>query len=172
VCPSIDLAACADAVGEPRNFIYEWHFVANLKGRMRRKARLFPERYPLNGMDGVSSVREFDDVITARFCGFRDADDYYARSSARPVLAAIRVPTLILTAQDDPMVPYAPFLDPALQSNPNITVVAPRHGGHCAFLARDSGEERFWAEARIVEFCEQRSELGARKSRTNSQESM
>jgi len=158
VCPSIDLAACADAVGERRNFIYEWHFVANLKQRMRRKARLFPDRYPLDGINRVRSVREFDDVITARFCGFRDADDYYARSSARRVLAAIHIPTLILTAQDDPMVPYAPFLDPALQSNPNIAVIASRHGGHCAFLARDSGEERFWAEARIVEFCQQQSQ--------------
>ncbi len=163
VCPSIDLAACADAVGQPRNFIYEWHFVASLKRRMRHKARLFPERYPLDGMNRVHSVREFDDVITARFCGFRDADDYYARSSARRVLAAIRIPTLILTAQDDPMVPYAPFLDPALRSNPNITVVAARHGGHCAFLARYPGEERFWAEARVAEFCEAQSELLARK---------
>ena len=163
VCPSIDLAACADAVGEPRNFIYEWHFVASLKRRMRYKARLFPERYPLDGIGRVRSVREFDDVITARFCGFRDADDYYGRSSAQRVLAAIRVPTLIITAQDDPMVPHAPFLDSSLQLNPNITVVAPRHGGHCAFLARDSGEERFWAEARIVEFCEQQLERVAGK---------
>jgi predicted alpha/beta-fold hydrolase len=172
VCPSIDLAACADAVGQPRNFIYERHFVASLKKRMRHKARLFPERYPLDGMGRVRSVREFDDVITARFCGFRDADDYYARSSARHVLASIRIPTLILTAQDDPMVPYASFLDPVLQSNPNIKVVAARHGGHCAFIARFSGEERFWAEARIVEFCEQQSERVAGKSRANSQESI
>ena len=161
VCPSIDLAACADAVGEARNFVYERHFVASLKKRMRRKAQLFPQRYPLDGMGRVRSVREFDDVITARFCGFRDADDYYARSSAQRVLATIRIPTLILTAQDDPMVPYAPFLDPSLQSNPNITVIAPSRGGHCAFLARDSGEERFWAEARIAEFCEQLSFLVA-----------
>jgi predicted alpha/beta-fold hydrolase len=161
VCPSIDLGACADAVGQARNFVYEWHFVASLKKRMRRKAELFPERYPLDGMGRVRSVREFDDVITARFCGFRDADDYYARSSAQRVLAAIRIPTLILTAQDDPMVPYAPFLDPSLQSNPNITVIAPSRGGHCAFLARDSGEERFWAEARIAEFCEELSRLTA-----------
>ena len=130
---------------------------------MRRKARLFPERYPLDGLGSVRSVREFDDVITARFCGFRDADDYYTQSSARRVLAAIRVPTLILTAQDDPMVPYAPFLDSSLQSNSSITVIAPRHGGHCAFLARDSGEERFWAETRIAEFCEQLSRNAATK---------
>jgi uncharacterized protein len=157
VCPSIELAACADAIGKSRNFVYEWHFVRSLKRRMRLKASLFPNRYPLDGLEGVRSVREFDDVITARFCGFRNADDYYARSSASRVMAAIRVPTLVLTAQDDPMVPYTPFLDPVLQSNPCLTLLAPRHGGHCAFVSREDGDERFWAEARVVEFCANQS---------------
>jgi uncharacterized protein len=157
VCPSIELGACADAIGRRRNFVYEWHFVRSLKRRMRLKASLFPERYPLDGLNGVRSVREFDDVITARFCGFRNADDYYARSSASRVIAAIRVPTLVLTAQDDPMVPYTPFLDPALQSNPFLKLLAPRYGGHCAFVSREDGDERFWAEARVVEFCANQS---------------
>ena len=159
VCPALDLAACAEAIGEPRNWVYERHFVKSLKQRMRRKARLFPERYPLNGLEQVSSVWEFDDVITARYCGFRDAADYYTRSSARRVIAQIRVPTLILAAQDDTMVPYSPFLDPALQANPYITFVAPPNGGHCGFIACESGDERFWAEARVVEFCAAQSAL-------------
>ncbi len=163
VSPSIDLAACADAVGQPHNFIYERHFVRSLKKRMRHKARLFPQRYPLDGLGRVRSVRQFDDVITARFCGFRDADDYYARSSAQRVLAGISVPTLILTAQDDPMVPFASFTDPAIRANPHITLVAPRYGGHCGFLARASDGERFWAEARIVEFCRVHSRIENRK---------
>jgi predicted alpha/beta-fold hydrolase len=161
VSPAIDLAACADAVGETRNFLYERHFVRSLKQRMRQKARLFPERYPLDGLDRVRSVREFDEVITARFCGFRDADDYYTRSSARRVLAAISVPTLILAAQDDPMVPFVSFSDPAIAANPHITLVGPRYGGHCGFLSRGSDGERFWAEARIVEFCLDHSQIGA-----------
>ena len=159
VCPSIDLAACADAVGERRNFIYEWRFVASLKQRMRYKASLFPDRYPLNGLEGVRSVREFDEVITARFCGFCGADDYYSRSSALRVLTDIRVPALILTAQDDPMVPYRPFLDPVIRNNLNITLLAPRNGGHCAFVSSEWGANRFWAESRVVEFCVAQSEL-------------
>ncbi len=153
ISPALDLAGCARALGRPQNWIYERHFVKKLKQRMRRKAKLFPDRYPLNGLGRVSSVREFDDAITARFCGFRDAADYYARASAIRVIGTIRVPTLIITAQDDPMIPYSPFLEPALQSNPNITLMAPRHGGHCAFLGREGGDERFWGEARVVEFC-------------------
>ena len=100
----------------------------------------------------MRTVREFDDAITARYCGFRDAADYYAQSSALRVAAGIRLPTLIVTAQDDPFVPFASFSSPALTNNPNIRVFAPEHGGHCAFLSRYAGEERYWAEARIMEF--------------------
>src|SRR5579864_478785 len=144
ICPSCDLAACANAIDSPQNRIYSRHFVQRLKQRMRTKAELFPGLYPLNGLDRVRSVREFDDAITAPHCGFRDADDYYGRCSALPLLGKIRVPTLLLTAQDDPMVPYASFAAPNLRENSRITFEAPRHGGHCAFIAREPGEERFW----------------------------
>jgi predicted alpha/beta-fold hydrolase len=153
ICPSCDLAACADAIGAPRNVLFERHFVRRLKQRMKKKSQLFPGRYPLDGLSRVRSVREFDDVITARFCGFRDADDYYARSSALPLLGNIRVPTLLLVAQDDPMIPFRSFDAQVLGRNPHLELVAPEHGGHCAFISRESGDGRFWAESLIVEFC-------------------
>ena len=159
VAPAFDLAACADALAEPRNFVYEMHFVRRLKDRMRRKRRLFPDAFPVDGMGGIRSVRDFDEAITARFCGFAGAADYYARSSARQLLGNIRRPTLIITAANDPFVPVGTFDDVALRANPNITLVAPAHGGHCAFISRESGDERFWVEARIVEFCRKQSRL-------------
>jgi predicted alpha/beta-fold hydrolase len=103
-------------------------------------------------MAGVRTLREFDDVITAKYCGFLDATDYYAKSSASRVAADIRVPALIVTAQDDPFVPFASFADLAIANNPNIQLVAPTHGGHCSFISRYSGQERFWAENCIMEF--------------------
>jgi uncharacterized protein len=162
IAPALDLAACADALAEPRNFVYERHFVRRLKRRMRLKASLFPELFPLQeigGFDGIASVRDFDQLITARFCNFRGASDYYAQSSAAAVVAAIRLPTLILTSKDDPFVPFESFQNLAIRDNPDITVVATEHGGHCAFISRERGAERFWAEARIVEFCETKSRL-------------
>jgi uncharacterized protein len=159
ICPSCDLGACADAIGEMRNRVYERRFVKMLKARMVRKAAMFPERYVLNDIDKVGSVREFDDAITAKFCGFRDADDYYTKSSALGLLAKIHVPTLLLTAQDDPMIPFRSFDAAKLGANPKITLEAPRHGGHCGFIARGGNGERFWAEARIVEFCREHSQL-------------
>src|ERR1700722_16171395 len=152
VCPSLDLGVCADAVGLPQNFIYQEHFVRNLKKRMLRKAKLFPGKFDLSPMARLRTLREFDDKITAKYCGFLDAADYYARSSALRVAAQIHVPTLILTSQDDPFVPFASFSDPALVNNAHIRVIASEHGGHCAFLSRHAGGERFWAEARIMDF--------------------
>src|SRR3984885_8458706 len=135
VAPCFDLAACVDALGEARNFVYSQHFVRRLKGRMRRKARMFGGIYSLEALGRVHSVRDFDEIITARYCGFAGADDYYARSSAVGVLEKIRVPTLILTAQDDPFVPFATFECEAIRANPCIRLEAPEHGGHCAFIS-------------------------------------
>ncbi len=152
VGPALKLALCVDAVDRPSNFVYQRHFVSGLKDRMRRKAKLFPGMFDLARMARVRTLREFDDVITATYCGFRDASDYYARSSALRVVSEIRVPTLVVTAQDDPFVPFASFSDPSLAKNPQIRLIAPSHGGHCAFISRHGGEDRFWAEARLVEF--------------------
>jgi uncharacterized protein len=162
VAPALDLAACADALAEPRNFIYERHFVRRLKRRMRLKASLFPELFPLKEItefEWIATVRDFDELITARFCDFRGASDYYARSSASVVAAAIRLPTLIITSKDDPFVPYRPFQNPAITGNPNITLVATERGGHCAFISRERGVGRFWAEVRIVEYCRNMSRV-------------
>jgi predicted alpha/beta-fold hydrolase len=154
-------------LSKPRNFIYEHHFVTRLKRHMRHKASLFTDLYPLHAVPGfprIRTVREFDDVITARYCGFEDASDYYARSSASQVVAEIRVPTLIIAAKDDPFVPFEPFQDPTILGNRWITLMAPEHGGHCAFISQEDGPERFWAEARIVEFCRNNSELASSSS--------
>jgi len=161
VCPTLDLAACVDALAAPGNGLYEWHFVRGLKARMRRKARWFAGRYDLSGMDGLRTVREFDDVITAPYSGYRDAVDYYHRASAVRVARAISVPTLIITAQDDPFVPFGSFQVPDIASNAHIRLLAPERGGHCGFISRAGGTERYWAEARVVEFVSDHAAAGA-----------
>ncbi|HXN17947.1 MAG TPA: alpha/beta fold hydrolase [Candidatus Binatus sp.] len=161
IAPALDLAACADALAQPRNFLYNRHFVKSLKKHMRYKSSLYPGLFPLEfaAFRRIRTVRDFDDVVTARFCGFQDAADYYKRSSASKLLSAIRCQTLILTAQDDPFVPFGPFQNSAIQENPHITLIAPPHGGHCAFISEERGADRFWAEARIVEFCLDQSSM-------------
>jgi uncharacterized protein len=122
--------------------------------RYARKQKMYPERYRLNGQGRIRTVRQFDEVITAPQFGYRDAQDYYDQVGAKRVAAEVRVPLLMITAQDDPFVPYASFLAARITDNPAIRFIAPRHGGHCAFISKHSGAERFWAEQRIVDFCE------------------
>src|SRR5580692_286846 len=154
VCPAMDLGACADALELRENFFYQRHFVKGLMARYARKAELFPKRYPKNGFGPVRSVREFDDKITAPQFGYRDAQDYYDAVGAKKVVAQVCVSMLMITAQDDPFVPYGMFLEANPARNPAIKFVTPEHGGHCGFISKRSGAERFWAEQRIVEFCD------------------
>jgi len=152
VCPALDLAACADALEKPENFFYQRHFVRKLLQRYAVKSALFPALYSPNGFGPIRTVRQFDDAITAPHFGFRDAQDYYQHSSASNVVPNIRVPTLVLTAQDDPFIPCAPFLSCGIPQNSAITFEAPARGGHCAFLSSHPGSRRFWAEQRILSF--------------------
>jgi len=160
VCPAMDLAACVDAIHEPRNAFYERYFVRNLIKRYRRKVELFPQHFTLNGVESIRTIREFDDVITAPYCGYGNAVNYYDRASAKHVLRSIAVSALVITAQDDPLVPHASVRRAELLANSRITLLDPQHGGHCAFISRHGGgDERFWAECRVVEFCRRSSAL-------------
>ena len=153
VSPTMDLAACVDALERRSNLAYEFNFVRNLKARMRRKADAFPGAFELDRLSRIWTVRTFDEVYTAPHHGFRDAADYYHRASALRVVDRIRVPALILTAADDPFVPTGAFQDPAVTTNPNVSVVVTRHGGHCAFVERpEDGYDGYWAEREIVRF--------------------
>lgn len=152
VSPAVDLAACADALHRPGNRLYEWNFLWGLKRRLRRKARLFPGRYQLDGLRSLRSVRDFDDRVTARYCGFTGADDYYHRSSAARVAERIAVPTLIVHSQDDPFVPFTPETREKLLANPHVRLLETVGGGHCAFLAPADGYDGRWAEREVVRF--------------------
>jgi predicted alpha/beta-fold hydrolase len=155
VCPSLNLAACADALERRHNYFYQRHFVAGLMSRYARKARLFPDRYPQDGFGPIRTVREFDDAITAPRFGYRNAQEYYEAAGAKRVIDQVRVPLLLITAQDDPFVPYESFLAAKAGKYPQVRFAAPEHGGHCGFISAQSGPERYWAEQRIVEFCEE-----------------
>jgi predicted alpha/beta-fold hydrolase len=154
VCPVIDLAPSSDALHHGACRIYEWRFLRGLMARFRRKAALFPAQYRNHGIGPVRSLREFDDKIVARFCGFRDADDYYYRVASARVVHRIAVPTLILHAQDDPFIRILPDTRASLLANPNIHFVETRHGGHCAFLSRDHGNQIHWAEATLIRYLQ------------------
>ncbi len=153
VSPTVNLERCVEALERRENVLYEWNFVRNLKRRMRRKAKLYPDLYSRAALRRVRTVRAFDEHYTAPHHGFSGASDYYFRASALRVADRIRVPTLILSAADDPFVPPEQFDDPAIRTNPNITVTITAGGGHCGFLTESAnGFDGYWAEKVAVEF--------------------
>jgi predicted alpha/beta-fold hydrolase len=154
VSPSVDLVASAQAMAQPSNWIYQRSFLRSLHKRMRRKKKLFPELYDIHGLRRVRTLRDFDERFTSRYGGYKDAADYYERTSSFPLLSALRKPALIIHAENDPFVPFHPLRHPSVTENPYIILLAPQTGGHVGFVAADSQtEDRFWAENRIVQFC-------------------
>jgi predicted alpha/beta-fold hydrolase len=154
VCPALNLAACADALERTDNYFYQRHFVAGLLSHYAKKAQLFPQKYSSNGFSRIRTVREFDDAITAPQFGYRDAQEYYEAAGAKRVVERIRVPYLLITAEDDPFVPYDSIRASGVERNSAVTTKVPKHGGHCGFISEETGAERFWAESRIVDFCQ------------------
>lgn len=151
VSPAADLGPSADAMHRPANWIYEWKFLLSLMRRYKRKAALFPEIYK-KASRFPRSIREFDDRITARYCGFAGAQDYYTRAAAARVVDRIAVPTLVIHAKDDPFIRLLPETRAKMLANPKLTLLETEHGGHCAFLAPPNGDDGRWAELQIIAF--------------------
>ena len=144
VSTPIDLAACVEAIGKPSNWLYQQRFVGRLRDRYRRRHAALPERFPLDGLDRVRTIFEFDDRFTAPAFGFGNAPNYYQTQSAQRFMGRIRVPTLLLQAEDDPMIPFALFRSAKITANSHVELLVTRHGGHIGYIARDL--PRFWAD--------------------------
>jgi predicted alpha/beta-fold hydrolase len=147
VNPPIDLERCASLLSLPRNRPYELYFMRSLLGQIRERQRLFPDletvRFPR-----YMTMRIFDDLHTARVGGFVDATDYYRKAGALPLIPGIPVPSLLLTARDDPFVAVEPF--EVLKAPAHIEVEIADRGGHLGFLGWERGRFIRWAEHRIV----------------------
>ena len=152
----MDLAPSADALHERQNRLYELYFVWKLRRRIREKARLFPGAFDLTRLRGVSTLRGFDDKITAYYCGFDGASDYYSRAAAANVVDRIAVPAFILHAANDPFIRVLPETRSKIAANPNITFLETEDGGHCSFVAQPDGDDGHWAENRVLEFLADR----------------
>ena len=154
VSPSIDLASCAAAIERRANVVYRMSFMRSLRRRVRSKGRQHPEIYDTRGLRRVRTIRQFDERYTAPQGGYAGASDYYERASSLRVIPRIEVPTLIIHSADDPIIPAAPFLDPSTAANPKVLLVVTHGGGHVGFISDGrAGEDRRWAENRVVDFC-------------------
>jgi predicted alpha/beta-fold hydrolase len=155
ISPSIDLELSVAAIEQPRNRIYEMWFLRTLKEKIKLKQHVFPDRYDLAKLAGVHTLRGFDDTFTAPDGGYGRAANYYHQASALRVIEHIAAPTLIITAKDDPMLPFSMFEQPPLR-NPNVTLISTEFGGHAGFVQRAPEDspalDLFWAENRVIDF--------------------
>jgi predicted alpha/beta-fold hydrolase len=144
VSPPVDLSDCVDRLERFPARIYDRHFVTRLLGQVANHPQFRTHRFARR----PRCLREFDDAFTAPRCGFADAASYYRACSAGPLLGAITVPTLILYAQDDPIVAHRP-----LETAPgNVIVRCTANGGHLGFIgAGGSDPDRRWLDWRILE---------------------
>ncbi len=155
VCPNIQPALCVRALQHPSNWIYHQYFLRSLKAKLRRKNQLYPGKWDLSHLPHIHTMWEFDNLYTAPDGGFSNAEDYYTQSAANNFLHTIAIPTLIVTAQDDPFIPTTIFNQPSLRNNSAIQLISTKFGGHCGFFqARRKEEDPFWAENRIVEWIQ------------------
>ena len=149
VSAALDLAACVRRIAQPANRFYERRFVRRMRARLCATGR-----YQERNFQGLRSVKDIDDRITAPSFGFGDAANYYRTQSAIRYVDGIRVPVLLIQAMDDTIVPFDIFAAGGVPSgpraNPRIELVAPAHGGHVGFIGRRP--HRFWADDAIMEW--------------------
>ncbi len=153
----IDLESACAAIDERReNWIYRNYFLKRLARRYLDARRQRPDLFHAIDIDSIRGIRDWDNAVVAPLGGFVDAEDDYARSSSSRVLDDIRMPTLLVHAQDDPFIPFESFQAPAIQGNDSVRLLAPRQGGHVGFYSTTMlpGEpDRYWAENRALAFC-------------------
>jgi predicted alpha/beta-fold hydrolase len=149
LAPPIDLERCAALLAHPRNRFYADNFTRELVQAVRRRRRFFPDLPPVR-FPRQMTLRLFDELYTAPRGGFADALDYYRRASSAPLIPRIPVPTLILTARDDPFIAVEPFEE--LRAPSHVVVRVQDYGGHVGFLGWDGAGGIRWAERRVVEW--------------------
>ncbi len=149
VSPPLDLTLCSTLLSLPKNRIYDGNFVRDLTLEARLRQRHFPDLPPLR-FPRRMTMRLFDELYTAPRSGFDGALDYYRRTSCFRLVERIQLPTLILTARDDPFIAVEPFEQ--LKTPPHVLVRVVPHGGHIGFLGWDGVGGFRWAERRIVEW--------------------
>jgi uncharacterized protein len=150
VCPPLAMSECADALETPANLIYQARFLRSLLASYRERQRRAPERYEAGRERGLRTLREFDDVITAHYGGYRDAEDYYRTVSPGPRLVDVDRPTLVLAAANDPFIPESSVA--RWPRSAKVTVEIPASGGHVGFAGRTRAPGYFWAAERTLSF--------------------
>jgi predicted alpha/beta-fold hydrolase len=149
-----DLALCASALDGPGfwPWVYRERFLRRLRRKALGKAALYPGRIDADAVRRATTFSAYDGLVTAPLHGFESAADYWARSSSAQFVPGVRRPLLLLSADDDPLVPARSLPVDAARRNPEVTLEVTSGGGHVAFVSGPPWSPGFWAEERAMEF--------------------
>jgi len=146
-----DLAASSIRLEAAENWIYMERFLQSLRRKVREKAKLYPSQLDLDGLEAIRTFKQFDDRFTAPLHGFTGAEDYWARAGSQSFLPRIRVPALLVNAQDDPFLAGGCFPATEAEENPRFYLEVPQSGGHVGFVSWGRSGET-WPETRATEW--------------------
>ena len=153
----MDLKACSLSIIKPENRIYMYRFLRTLKPKIEQKSRIFPNTINVKDYRHVKTLYDFDHIFTAPLHGFEGADHYYQQCSSMHFVENISIPTLIVHALNDPIVPYASLPLDLVSSLPNVGFEITKHGGHCGFRPSFLSNGNYWSEHRALEFISDES---------------
>ncbi|MBT3358043.1 MAG: alpha/beta fold hydrolase [Rhodospirillales bacterium] len=148
-----DLTATARVMRRAQNRIYTEYLLRSLRRKVWNKSERFRNELDVSGLDAISTFDEFDERYTAPMHGFAGSAEYYRLASCKPFLPAVRVPSLILSAADDPLLAPECFPRAEATANPSLFLETPPHGGHVGFVTFSDGGE-YYAERRTCAFLD------------------
>lgn len=152
----MDLLACSRNIEKPENKIYLWRFLQSLKPKIEAKASKYPDRFDPTQWRQVKTFWDFDHVYTGPLHGFKGADDYYQQSSSKYFVEKIAIPTLIVNAVNDPLVPYQSLPATVIADLPNVWLELTQQGGHCGYRPHAfTRKGAYWSELRALSFLQE-----------------
>jgi predicted alpha/beta-fold hydrolase len=152
----LDLTAAGEALEQGFCKLYTRNFLSTMKRKAFAKLLHHPGIFDADAVRAATTLRAFDDEVTAPLHGYRDCDDYWTRASAKPGLCDVGLPTLVLNAQNDPFLP-ASALPKASEVSAAVTLDFPAHGGHVGFCSGTFPGNGQWLVRRVFHFFDQRT---------------
>lgn len=153
----VDLPSCVVEIHRQRNRIYHNRFLKTLVNKVEEKSRMLPKELDASLLQKVKTLTDFDQYYTAPLHGFSSAKDYYEKASSKPYLPGITIPTLLLQAQDDPMLGVHCFPFKEAEESAFLHLLVTRYGGHVAFT--QPGSKWHWMEKVAMQFIQQNSDV-------------
>tara|TARA_R110002049_G_scaffold248695_4_gene423167 strand:+ start:4356 stop:5321 length:966 start_codon:yes stop_codon:yes gene_type:complete len=150
VSVTCDLYGSCKELLKIKNKLFHDIFLKDLVNHLKIKQKLFPDKLSLDAVNSIKTLKDFDDVYTAKAHGFKDALDYYEKCSSLQFLPNIKTPTLIINALNDSFLSPECFPVKEAKSNPKLHLEMPKHGGHVGFI--DKGNV-YYNEKRALEFA-------------------